>query len=102
MLEWNVFYHNPNSNKIQIYNIFHHNGFRNDVFNIFAKYEEKEKVDDELRLSLMYHFWAKCEWETIISPFIGDKEKESIKVDVYWQVMNNWKAFVGYVWSHMI
>ena len=41
----------------------------------------------------MYYFWSKCEWEVLISPWVGGNDEE-IKVDVAWQIMNNWDVFV--------
>lgn len=48
----------------------------------------------------MYYYWAKCEWEVIISPWIAQHNDNEIKVDVYWQVMNNWDIFLDYVWNN--
>ena len=48
----------------------------------------------------MYYFWAKCEWEVLIKPWVGGKGVEDKKVDVCWQIMNNWDAFVDYVWNN--
>lgn len=34
-----------------------------------------------------YMYWARCQWELILKPWVGhDKEK---KVDVHWQLMHN-------------
>ena len=40
------------------------------------------------------------------SHFVADVEKalkrcatKDIKIDVYWQIMNNWDIFLDYVWS---
>ena len=63
------------------------------------KHKTKEAFAEALRRSLMYYFWSKCEWEVLISPWCGSKKNETIKVDVYWQVMNNWDHFLDYVWN---
>ena len=47
----------------------------------------------------MYYFWSKCEWEVLISPWVGGNDEE-IKVDVAWQIMNNWDVFVDYTWNN--
>ena len=49
---------------------------------------------------VMYYFWAKCEWEVLITPWVGGKGVEDKKVDVCWQIMNNWDVFVDYVWNN--
>ena len=54
----------------------------------------------QLRSEVMYYFWSKCEWEVLISPWTGDSGNEERKVDVCWQIMNNWDVFVDYVWAN--
>ena len=43
-------------------------------------------------------FWSKCEWETVIYPWVGD-EKAAKKIDVFWQLQNNWDRFIEYLWD---
>lgn len=69
------------------------------TFEAFKKYKDKTVFVEELRRSLFYYFCSKCEWEVIIAPWCGGKGTEDIKVDVYWQVMNNWEIFLDYVWN---
>lgn len=64
----------------------------------YKKHKTKDEFAEALRRSLMYYFWSKCEWEVLISPWCGSKKDKAIKVDVYWQVMNNWEIFLDYVW----
>ena len=122
-LVWNVFVNDNQS--IQIYNIFDHPGFRQDVKSAKKKYGVASKeFEEEIRRSLMYYYWSKCEWETVISswpPYIDSKEynriKEEVdkrdvfysvsvspegaqKVDVYMQVDMNWKPFMQYLIAH--
>lgn len=128
-LEWNVFREDWNSKKIETFNIFNHSRFYEDVKKHLKKCENKEKFAEELRKSLAWCYWSKCEWETVITSFpvritkeeIGRLNKEfkadteryghepySIwisptvgkKVDIYEQVRLNWGVFVDYVWSH--
>ena len=47
----------------------------------------------------MCNFWAKAEYEVIISLWCGGKNTKDIKVDIYTQVMNNWNVFLDYVWN---
>lgn len=99
---WNAYVENINAKVIRPYNIFRHGGFWYDCCEISRKYgDNKEIFLDELRRMLMYRFWAKCEWEVIISDWPpSNREELKIKVDVYQQVMNNWHVFSEYVWEN--
>lgn len=67
MLCWNVYIGNFNSGKIEIYNIFDHWAFYDDCVKAKRKYKDnKEGFSVEVRKSLHYYFWAKCEWEIIL------------------------------------
>lgn len=98
-LTWNVIYHSVNEDRIKTFNIFDHGGFHEDLKKLYRKYPAKEKFAEELRKSLGYYFRSKCEWEIIIGPWCGGRHTEEIKVDVYWQVMNNWEIFLDYIWN---
>lgn len=98
-LEWQVFYHNFNANQIQPFNIFDHWKFNEDVTSDLRRCSNKVDFAAKLRSHLFYYFCSKCEWEIVIGPWAGSREKCEIKVDVYGQVMLNWRAFLDYVWS---
>ena len=59
----------------------------------------KEEFAEPLRRSLSYYYQSKTEWEVIITPWCGGRDTKDIKIDVYWQIMNNWEIFLEYVWS---
>lgn len=99
-MTWNIFYHDINADEIQVRNIFDHGGFRNDVKSHKKKCKTKDGFAEELRRSLSYYFRSKCEWEVLISPWVFTRKDRPKKVDVYWQVMNNWDVFVDYVWNY--
>ena len=102
MLTWNIIYGNFNSREIEIYNIFRHWAFKQDCAKAAKKFKDnKESFADEVRKSLMYYFWSKCEYEIIISGFPGREGKEE-KIDVYTQVMMNWDIFFQYLWENQI
>ena len=48
----------------------------------------------------LYYFWSKCEWEVLVTPWISPRESEKKKIDVCWQIMNNWDVFVDYTWAN--
>lgn len=99
-MEWNVIVHNINRDCIETFNVFDHYGFVRDIASMVRKRMNHEKFAEELRRSLMYYFWSKCEWEVLISPWCGSVSKKPMKVDVYWQIMNNWDVFLDYTWKN--
>ena len=98
-MEWNVFYHNINTQEITTFNIFKHSSFLKDVEKYLKKCSDKGVFAKELRSTLMYYFWCRSEYELIISPWCGGRDTKEIKVDIYSQVMLNWDKFLDYVWS---
>lgn len=124
---WNVYRENVNTKRIETYNIFEHASFRKDVEEAYATCRTKDEFVEQLRKSLMYYFWSKCEWEVIITDWpthIAGSEVERLgrefknysttygryphslgvnlpiaeKIDVYDQVRLNWSTFVDYTW----
>lgn len=100
-LKWNVFYYDINKRKMEIWNVFQHCKFLEYVQKALKKFKTKEEFEKQLRKELFYYYCSKSEWEIIVSPWVGgDREKDSVKIDVYDQVMLNWEVFVDYVWSN--
>ena len=97
-LEWNVFCYNFNEKKIEKFNVFNHASFERDVRRLLVKTESKEEFSDELAVSVKYYYWAKSEWEVVITPWVGSKSA-ILKVDVVEQLKMNWDCFVDYTWS---
>lgn len=100
-LEWNVLHENFNARKIESFNIFDHYSFNEDVKKLFKKYkDDKEKFEEELIRSLKYYFWAKCEWEVIVSDWPPSKrDPVEEKIDVFDQIILNKQIFLDYVWN---
>ena len=100
MLKWYVYLEDVNKKKIIKYNVFNHYSFceylKNAVENIKNKNEFSEKVK---RLS-MYYFWAKCEYEILITTWLERKDFKSEKIDVYDQLQLNWNVFINYIWEN--
>lgn len=97
-MEWNVYFHDFNGQKIVTWNIFNNWRFKESVEELLKnKKLNKEEFSEKLRLKLMYNFWSKVEYEVIISPYRG--EGNDVKIDIYDQVMLNFYKFVDYVWS---
>lgn len=98
-MEWNVYYHNFNKDKIEKFNIFKHRIFTDEIEHILKEYKlmhlDTITAKEEIRESLFYYFWAKCEWEVEVSAWVGGDAK--VKIDVYHQVMMNFDRFCEYV-----
>lgn len=99
MLEWNVFYYNPNTKKLEKTNILYHR--EKDIANLKQKSSDRSEFSEELRSEMMYHYWGRCEWETIITPWPPSAEDKEWKVDVFWQLDLNWRRFVDYCWNNV-
>lgn len=98
---WNVIYGNFNSKIIETHNVFNHYGFLEDCRKAAKKYKnDRDGFLKEVRNSLMYYYWAKCEWEVIVSHWPQSDRMRDEKVDVYDQVMMNWDVFSDYIWTH--
>lgn len=98
-LVWNVIHHDLNRQRIGTFNVFNHGGFIADVEKELKRSSTKEEFAEPLRRSLSYYYRSKTEWEVIITPWCGGRDTKDIKIDVYWQIMNNWEIFLEYVWS---
>ena len=99
-MQWNVYRHNINADQIEVFNIFDHGRFADDVKKGLKKCKSKEEFADQLKSILSYYYWWKSEWEVLICAWSGSRQNEPLKVDIYSQVMNNWEVFLDYVWGH--
>ena len=100
-LVWNVYIENINKGQIEVYNIFDHRGFNEDLLKIYN--ESKDNKDEfliKLQRSLQYYFWSKCEWEIILSDWPPSRKFNDKKVSVYDQLVLNWNIFTEYVWNN--
>ena len=129
MLIFNTIVEDFSSRKIETYNVFEHARFVRDLYKNTKNIKTKEEFGVVLKSELMYNFWSKCEWETIITSFptgitvnelnrlnaqyerekaeygrepysLSVNLKTEIKIDVYTQVMNNWDIFLDYTWNN--
>lgn len=99
-MEWNVYHYNINKNEIEVFNIFEHGSFMESLRKTCMECKSKDMLADKIKSELRYYFWSKCQWEIIISPWVGRKEPCDIKIDVFDQVMMNFDIFVDYVWKN--
>ena len=120
-LHWNVFRHDFNSREIEVFDVFHHISFRDEVYKLLKKNLSRDEFSKELRSSAMYYFWSKCEYEVVVAswpPYITADELRKLsrdgrkhydvsleigeKVDIFQQMNLNWEQFVDYVWGGCI
>ena len=99
-LIYNVYIEDVNHNCFEIYNIFDHYSFVKDTqMNIKKNKENQSEFNEQLKSDIMYYFWAKSEWEIIVSSHFSKGAKNK-KIDVYDQLMMNWKIFSDYIWNN--
>lgn len=98
-MEWYAYYHDSNARKIRPCNVFDHGDFRRDVEKLLKKKDiDRDAFSKELRSTMMYYFWSKCEYEVlIIKEWVGPSAET--KVDIFGQVALNWERFVDYLWG---
>ena len=100
-LIWNVFIGDFNQPAIRTFNIFKHHSFYEDVVKFAKKYKDnREEFEEQVRRSLMYYFWSKCEWEIILTGWPTRDDYHDAKIDVYEQVKMNWEPFINYLWEN--
>lgn len=96
LIEWYVYYHDFNRNKIIKRNIFN-NSLRKEIEKIKIDSNSKEEFSEKLDSKMKYYFWSRCEYEVVVTGLFVDTDK--VKIDIYDQLRMNWHAFVDYVWS---
>ena len=97
LIEWYVYYHDFNAQKIIKWNVFNHGTFAEKVNKLLQENLSRDEFADSLKKYLMYYMWSKCEYEIILSPWTG--RADDIKIDVYDQIMMNFDRFVDYCLS---
>lgn len=125
-LEWYVFSYDINSRRITKFNVFNSNRFYDGLLKIKKEMKKSplsfEEFSKLLEGSAMYSFWAKSEYEIILSNLFCSISKDEIKrikqvdenrhiesvnllyqkkVDIYEQLKLNWDKFAEYVYSNI-
>ena len=98
-LEWNVYVGDFNAKQIKVHNVFNHHRLMQDIEKKIKKIKEYDEFCEALHKDLRYYYWSKCEWEVLISEFVGSKDSKPLKIDVYDQIMLNKDEFFRYVWN---
>lgn len=99
-IEWYVYYHDFNHDKLIKWNIFNNWVFKEAVEKLIKdKNITKKEFSEQIKGQLMYRFWSKCEYEIVISSLhFSSKHGVEEKIDIYDQVMLNFDKFVNYLW----
>ena len=71
IIEWYVYYHDSNAQRIIKWNIFNYGSFKKEVDVLLKEEISKEAFSERLKREAMYYFWSKCEYEIILSPWTG-------------------------------
>ena len=98
--EWYVYRENVNSKTIEPYNIFKNNSFYRDCENCIKTCDDIDSFFKRLDKLLMYYFWARCEYEIVLTGWPSPEYTKDKKIDIYDQVTLNYQAFVDYIWNN--
>lgn len=104
-MEWYVLNYNFNSKKIEPINIFNYGNFLKDIKEIYKEYIEKKEdiefFENKINSELLYYFWSKREYEISVGDLFEKDLEKYEKIDVYYQVKMNFKAFIEYLLNNI-
>lgn len=104
-MEWYVLNYNFNLKKIEPINIFNYGNFLKDIKEIYKEYiERKEDIEffeNKINSELLYYFWSKREYEISVGDLFEKDLEKYEKIDVYYQVKMNFKAFIKYLLNNI-
>ena len=104
-MEWYVLNYNFNSKKIEPINIFNYGNFLKDIKEIYKEYiERKEDIEffeNKINSELLYYFWSKREYEISVGDLFEKDLEKYEKIDVYYQIKMNFKAFIEYLLNNI-
>ena len=105
---WKVYIENFNKNCIEEYNIFDHDYFWAgcqaawNTARCFSEDTEEQQIvkfKDMVAYEVVYYFWAKIEWEIILTTPISRNKFKDIKIDVCSQIELNYEQCFKYLWN---
>ena len=87
MKQFNVIYYDFNTKRFEPYDIIPY------LAEQYKKAKSKPKTLSEfkefIKSNSMYQWWARCEYEVLLSPWPPSKKEASYKMDIHEQVMMN-------------
>lgn len=102
--EWHVLNENPNTKKIEPFNIFDNIRLYEATVELCDKWREStdmpwEDFIEELRKLIQWQEWSRCEYEIMVAPLWGDDKSKWKKIDCYAQAELNIDKVAGFVIS---
>lgn len=102
-LEWYAFREDFNRNELERFNVLG-TWFAEDILKRIKrdKIDSYDKLKNEIRSELMYHYWSKAEHEVIVRGlhYREDRDNE-FKIDVWYQLEKNLDRITEYVMKEL-
>lgn len=96
-MEYNVYYHSFNGDEIKTFNVLREDRYVMNCIRGYKKNMSRDEFDERLDKDCMSMYWSRCEYEVIVSAWVGGKAKE--KIDIYQQLKINWSVFSEICWK---
>lgn len=104
-MEWYVLNYNFNLKKIEPINIFNYGNLLEEIKEIYKEYiERKEDIEffeNKINSQLLYYFWSRREYEISVGDLFEKNLEKYEKIDVYYQIKMNFKAFIEYLLNNI-
>lgn len=104
-MEWYVLNYNFNLKKIEPINIFNYGNLLEEIKEIYKEYiERKEDIkffENKINSQLLYYFWSRREYEISVGDLFEKDLEKYEKIDVYYQIKMNFKAFIEYLLNNI-
>lgn len=129
-LTYYVYVENINKRKIEKYNVLNDTIIDEIIERTKDFPGDKKAFAEQVEHIMMYHYWARSEWETILTSWPPNMKPEELnklnqevedtqkkygrdpytltvslttaeKIDVYDQIVMNWNIFIDYAWENL-
>ena len=103
MIHWYVYEEDVNARTIEVVDLLSHPYMKRELPAILEQCNgSKDEFAKLIRTALMYQYWARCEYEIILTgwPPPNPTRFKDLKIDIFDQVSMNWDAFIDYIWTH--
>ena len=91
--------------KIEPINIFNYGNLLEEIKEIYKEYiERKEDIkffENKINSQLLYYFWSRREYEISVGDLFEKDLEKYEKIDVYYQIKMNFKAFIEYLLNNI-
>ena len=86
-IPFNVIIDDVNAQEFKAYNVMSYFLCCYDTTKIDKRPKTFEEFKEFVKSKSMYLYWARCEYELVLKPWVGLHSEK--KVDVHWQLMHN-------------